>query len=324
MGRKRGSNVAGKPVAGQPAGAAPVSGAGAENKPGAVDGVLAVGTAAADQAGEAADTGATAGACLAGGTDAANADTPAPAVAAGTPATEKAVSHEARYFTKRSVTISAMPTDGTPESNRAVIDWTRDSATPAFMDKNADDKAQLSINTLEGTHWVTPGDWIVRGIKGEHYPVKPDIFDATYDQVRPVADSLTFKSPLDIAELARGVAGAARFFADGAVGAPGLFDRDEAAIMADFVRGNPDAPVAAMFIHLSLQKRYPRTEPNTADLFVLSLFHSACVAAIKFEADQAAEEAAKVPPAPAAGGWPGEQALQPSQPAFAPTGFSPR
>jgi hypothetical protein len=63
--------------------------------------------------------------------------------------------------------------------------------------------------------------------------------------------------------------------------------------MADFVRGNPDAPVAAMFIHLSLQKRYPRTEPNTADLFVLSLFHSACVAAIKFEADQAAEEAAK-------------------------------
>ncbi len=137
-------------------------------------------------------------------------------------------------------------------------------------------------------------------------------------------DELTFKSPLDIAELARGVAGAARFFADGAVGKAGLFDRDEAAIMADFVRANPDAPVAAMYIHLGLQKRYPRTEPNTADLFVLSLFHAACKAAIQFEADQAAEEAAKAPPAAPAGGWPGEQALQPSQPAFAPTGFTAR
>lgn len=136
-------------------------------------------------------------------------------------------------------------------------------------------------------------------------------------------DELTFKAPLDIAELARGVAGAARFFADGAVGEAGLFDREEAAIMADFVRANPDAPVPAMFIHLGLQKRYPRTEPNRADEFVLSLFHAACKTAIQFEADQAAEAAAKEPPAPA-GGWPGEQALKPSQPAFAPTGFSPR
>lgn len=37
------------------------------------------------------------------------------------------------------------------------------------------------IDTLEGRHIVTPGDWIVRGVKGEFYPVKPDIFDATYE-----------------------------------------------------------------------------------------------------------------------------------------------
>lgn len=37
------------------------------------------------------------------------------------------------------------------------------------------------IHTLEGTHMVTVGDWIIRGIKGEYYPCKPDIFSATYD-----------------------------------------------------------------------------------------------------------------------------------------------
>lgn len=37
------------------------------------------------------------------------------------------------------------------------------------------------IETLEGHHEVTPGDWIITGVKGEHYPCKPDIFAATYD-----------------------------------------------------------------------------------------------------------------------------------------------
>ena len=39
------------------------------------------------------------------------------------------------------------------------------------------------INTLEGGHEVTPGDWIITGIAGEKYPCKPDIFEATYDEV---------------------------------------------------------------------------------------------------------------------------------------------
>ena len=39
------------------------------------------------------------------------------------------------------------------------------------------------INTLEGGHIVTPGDWIITGVKGEHYPCKPDIFEATYERV---------------------------------------------------------------------------------------------------------------------------------------------
>lgn len=39
------------------------------------------------------------------------------------------------------------------------------------------------IDTLEGAHIVSPGDWIVTGVKGERWPVKPDIFEMTYEPV---------------------------------------------------------------------------------------------------------------------------------------------
>ena len=39
------------------------------------------------------------------------------------------------------------------------------------------------IDTIEGGHVVCPGDWIITGIAGEHYPCKPDIFEQTYEKV---------------------------------------------------------------------------------------------------------------------------------------------
>lgn len=39
------------------------------------------------------------------------------------------------------------------------------------------------IRTLEGDVRVSPGDWIITGVKGEKYPCKPDIFEATYEAV---------------------------------------------------------------------------------------------------------------------------------------------
>lgn len=39
------------------------------------------------------------------------------------------------------------------------------------------------IVTLEGTMLAAKGDWIIRGVKGELYPCKPDIFEATYEPV---------------------------------------------------------------------------------------------------------------------------------------------
>jgi len=42
------------------------------------------------------------------------------------------------------------------------------------------------IDTIEGGHIVCPGDWIIKGIKGELYPCKPDIFEKTYEKVEEV------------------------------------------------------------------------------------------------------------------------------------------
>jgi hypothetical protein len=41
----------------------------------------------------------------------------------------------------------------------------------------------LEIITLEGVMTASPGDWIIRGVRGECYPCKPDIFEATYEPV---------------------------------------------------------------------------------------------------------------------------------------------
>lgn len=41
----------------------------------------------------------------------------------------------------------------------------------------------LYIKTLEGTHRADPGDYIIKGVKGELYPCKPDIFEMTYEAV---------------------------------------------------------------------------------------------------------------------------------------------
>ena len=41
----------------------------------------------------------------------------------------------------------------------------------------------LSIGTLEGNLAVSWGDWIIRGVNGEIYPCKPDIFEQTYEAV---------------------------------------------------------------------------------------------------------------------------------------------
>jgi hypothetical protein len=47
----------------------------------------------------------------------------------------------------------------------------------------ATDGSFINIKTLEGTMKATVGDFIIRGVNGEHYPCKPDIFEKTYEPV---------------------------------------------------------------------------------------------------------------------------------------------
>ena len=46
-----------------------------------------------------------------------------------------------------------------------------------------EDSERLILGTLEGVYKITFDDWIIQGIKGELYPCKPDIFEATYEPV---------------------------------------------------------------------------------------------------------------------------------------------
>lgn len=55
----------------------------------------------------------------------------------------------------------------------------------AFLDDGMDEElfpdAPITIETLEGDVTAQVGDWIIKGIKGEVYPCKPGIFEATYE-----------------------------------------------------------------------------------------------------------------------------------------------
>ena len=48
---------------------------------------------------------------------------------------------------------------------------------------NEQKPTEIQIKTLEGTMTASLGDWIIQGVKGEFYPCKPDIFEATYELV---------------------------------------------------------------------------------------------------------------------------------------------
>ena len=86
-------------------------------------------------------------------------------------------------FRKKPVVIEAIQYTGAPESNREIIQWMHCSNTPAVMNQHQERGRLLSINTLEGAHLVSPGDWVINGVAGEFYTCKPGIFAATYEPV---------------------------------------------------------------------------------------------------------------------------------------------
>lgn len=79
-------------------------------------------------------------------------------------------------FRKKPVVIEAVQWSGLNEDE--VCEFMSHSG---YQISTYGDAPQLHIWTLEGTHLANFGDWIIKGIKVEFYPCKPDIFYATYE-----------------------------------------------------------------------------------------------------------------------------------------------
>ncbi|MGW7350964.1 hypothetical protein [Streptomyces sp. NPDC054784] len=95
----------------------------------------------------------------------------------------------ARYR-KKPIEIDAMQWDGTASGATPIIDWILSSDSTATYrcsnpercaEHDGDTPHSIVIRTLEGDMSATVGDWIIRGVQGEFYPCKPDIFAATYE-----------------------------------------------------------------------------------------------------------------------------------------------
>jgi hypothetical protein len=77
-------------------------------------------------------------------------------------------------FRKKPVEVEAM--QFVEYSGEKIATWCGGMFADHFTDGPC-----VSIRTLEGVMRAVPGDWIIKGVKGEFYPCKPDIFDATYE-----------------------------------------------------------------------------------------------------------------------------------------------
>lgn len=91
-------------------------------------------------------------------------------------------------FRKKPVVIDAMLWDGSNHRGMFIFldgDHRSPLATNGtnFYIDHSKVTGGLIIKTLEGEHLANIGDWIIKGVKGEYYPCKPDIFSTTYEAV---------------------------------------------------------------------------------------------------------------------------------------------
>jgi hypothetical protein len=92
-------------------------------------------------------------------------------------------------YKKKPVVIDAVQWTG--ENHREMFDFLTENAfdkdlmqmsAEHFYIDHSKVEGGLVIKTLEGEHLASIGDFIIRGVKGEYYPCKPDIFEQTYEQ----------------------------------------------------------------------------------------------------------------------------------------------
>ena len=83
-------------------------------------------------------------------------------------------------YRKKPVVIEAM--QFTEETKDQVFNFVRCNSVAEFKNR----EPVLRIQTLEGDMTARFGDWIIKGVQGEFYPCKPDIFEQTYERVEGV------------------------------------------------------------------------------------------------------------------------------------------
>ena len=87
-------------------------------------------------------------------------------------------------FRKKPVVIEAE--QFTDDNKDRCFNFVRCNCT---ADRDGNGLPVLRIQTLEGDMTASLGDWIIRGVRGEFYPCKPDIFAATYEAVEDIANA---------------------------------------------------------------------------------------------------------------------------------------
>jgi len=85
------------------------------------------------------------------------------------------------FFRKKPVVIEARQVNTKDDNDlREIVNWCGGYREIRLVDGSA---ISVYIDTMEGIMEAKDGDWIIKGIKGEPYPCKPDIFEATYEPV---------------------------------------------------------------------------------------------------------------------------------------------
>lgn len=88
-------------------------------------------------------------------------------------------------YRKKPIVVEAMQfTD--KKSSDEIIQWANGNADYLYnINKNSAfaDTNKIVCGTLEGVMYASKGDWIIKGVNGEFYPCKDDIFQKTYEEV---------------------------------------------------------------------------------------------------------------------------------------------
>lgn len=90
-------------------------------------------------------------------------------------------------YRKKPIVIEAHLWEGDYKNAMRIMEWSGNQVV--LIDVGSDNEALL-IKTLEGVMTGSKGDFIIRGVQGEYYPCKPDIFETTYEELDANGGSL--------------------------------------------------------------------------------------------------------------------------------------